>query len=118
MKLTVTGRENGVIRLDCSGTITAFPAPEGVDMWQVALGPDGYAVHGAARPVEGRLPRFQRRQLAHYRPQTFRPGRRPLNPSFAAATLTRHRRSVKAPFDPEYRGGRDGGGGLLSQVAP
>jgi anti-anti-sigma factor len=42
MKLSVTSRENGVIRLDCSGVITAFPAPEGLDMWLVALGPDGY----------------------------------------------------------------------------
>src|SRR5665213_3024600 len=43
MKLTVTGCENGLIQLDCSGTITAFPTPEGLDMWQVALGPGGYA---------------------------------------------------------------------------
>ncbi len=43
MKLTVAGREDGLIRLDCSGTITAFAAPEGGDMWQVVLGTDGYA---------------------------------------------------------------------------
>jgi anti-anti-sigma factor len=42
MKLTVTGRENGLIRLDCSGVITAYATPEDLDMWQVALGPDGY----------------------------------------------------------------------------
>jgi anti-anti-sigma factor len=43
MKLTLVGRENGVIQLDCSGTITAFQAPEGVDMWLAALGLDGYS---------------------------------------------------------------------------
>ena len=43
MKLTVTGRENGVVRLACSGTITTFEAAERVDMWLAALGPEGYA---------------------------------------------------------------------------
>ena len=43
MKLTVIGRENGVVRLACSGTITTFQAPEDVDMWLAALGPEGYA---------------------------------------------------------------------------
>ncbi len=44
MKLTVVSRDNGVVRMDCSGTITAFQAPEGVDMWQAALGPNGYTL--------------------------------------------------------------------------
>ena len=42
MKLTVMGRETDLVRLACSGTVSAFTLPERNEMWTDALGADGY----------------------------------------------------------------------------